>query len=792
MAISREDGINKVLEGIGRGPKEGANAIRQIGNSVTGQRNQAVNIVNGFIQQHHLEPTPQNYALMNTASAHLASINGNRNDIKGIYQQVTSGQLNAGNFGGAASTIEKATAEIAKSIGSLTAMFETSSKRIEAVGKGLPPPGSPGGPTAGGGGVNGGSGGGNGPVNGAGPYNSPPPPSGWSQAWSSGRGIVGGLMEAEQTVKALTVSYPIEKKRIAAELASRQNEQYQLAIGAASGNASDLLLKRGMAFENSTDFAHGIGNNAVRSKVVGGVFEAAGGAMNAVTSFASGDVSGGISSAAGAIGGAIRNGAQLNMGMTRGSSEVMAYTAKMAQLRAENEVPAALLQTSIDYQKTLAESTYSMGGGRSDFIDASNREEILKKMKGRYGNANEQAAVAGAINSATGMSGPRFNSSTGFWGDGNNSISAAGSLKDLERSGYGGVGENVSRMGAMAGAGANNSLSALANAVGQAVASGFDNSKAVGMMVESTAAIASQSGMSASGVDGTGGITALLGSLVRSQGGENQFQAMAMANKTVATSSQIAQDTSTNLPNMLRYAKLKTLFGTGAEANAAMKITPEQLEVMRQGGKNGQNMADSLGLGDSLYADGTPNASMLNQVGDIQHTNQLGSMAGRLTSAELGSTIDAEKEVEALARKQGVKISELRGLPPKLRRAQKALTMKTENRGTSWTNGTAPTYSNRGTDPGKGGSDADTPQAAAGAVKTAQIIAGNRIKTPGQVAGEIKEEITNLTPELLGKMAVASKEVATNMGFNTVQLKTLNTRLQELNTTINKVGLRVK
>lgn len=783
------NGVTEILEAIGKQDSSAAmERIKATGRSVSGQAGYMRSVVNSLRDQYQLNPTEAVGSAYAAGTSQLNQVLAYRESLKNAANFVGGGGLNRADGGGAsASVMESLTKGASAAATALQQFNATAAAATQAVaifgqttrgGNGAP--GNPGGGAPGGvppGGVNGGAGAGGGTGGGQGGGGN----NNMARGLNATRTTVNALSSVNDAVDNFFVRFPVEQKQLMAQYASRANDQYNIAIGAASGDAMSLLLSKGKAWQNATLFSDAIGNNAVRGAVVGGVLDAVGGGVDTAGRLLRGNVNGAITSGVNVVTDGFNRAGELSMGLTRGRAEMPAYDAQMSLERAQNYVNADLLQKQIDYQRSLSDNTLTMGRFREDFVNTAGGSPFLKEMAKSAGmSPTEFAAIAGQISSVTG------GGSAGF----QNFFGSALAVRDIERSGLGTRGESIGRMGLLANAGANSSGDALAGAIGQAVADGFDNSKAVGQIVESTAAVAERGGFAALGIDGTDQISSLVGQLMKQQGTNNQFQATAGARDAIAKTDKTITDTSVNLNNAMRFVQMNELTGGPAQALAAMKLSSADLAILQRGGASASKLAVARGLGGTLLdKKGQVNQDMVSKIVgiDSQFETAGGSdFTARLVAQSMGVTEEQKEEAKRLAETMGG-LFNVRTKRPDLAAAVDALMAQ----GNISMGGSAlVTGKLRGTNRvtyrprGGGSTSADTLRDAGGRTEAAQTGASRDQATPDQVATAVDEKISDLTPEALAAMTTAAKESASAMGIN-------NSKLKELTDAINKLTIKL-
>ncbi len=435
--------------------------------------------------------------------------------------------------------------------------------------------------------------------------------SGWKTIAAAGGAASAGVNLAQQAL----INQPIQALNNRAQMAAAQNQQYANLKAALSGDMSALSLIGTGAFQNAADFASG--KKTTQQVVQGlgatatGVDAIARGAIELGEGASLGKLGGGtVSSTAKAaiIGaeGAFNVGTQVSdmaQGVTAGQTNINAYNSALEAQKQIMAVPSQFRQSYFDYGRTVTESTRNAGGRREGMMAQMTGNEFLQDMQKLRIDPNQAAKMAGQ---GIAEQGSAFNM---------NQIAAA---RNLERSGYGDMGQNMQRFGRLAGAGAADPTAAMGKIMEDAVSRGMDSSKAVSMMVDATSSLAESSQAGRLGVDATGGVSALIGRTIGDRGNRTDVQAITAAQGAIAGTSQNLTDSSVTFTNMMRDTRLRQMGMSGKEAAVAKTLTTQDMSVLQQGGPEAERLAMQKGLTSMFDKNGKLDAGAVNKYATIQ------------------------------------------------------------------------------------------------------------------------------------------------------------------------------
>lgn len=488
---------------------------------------------------------------------------------------------------------------------------------------------------------------------------------------------VRGLTQFQQ---ASQVDYRIAGMSNAAQLARQQNQQYDAASAAVGGDMEAANMLFG-GFENAAAFQEDVATSQrrIRQQQVGAETADAAigaytgmklvkGAMRAGSSLVAGRGGMGTSFLMGAAGSGIRAGT-LTQDIREGVSEVQAGNAAYnAALQAQQEilrVPTRFRQRYRDFGSAMGIATRGAG---------ADREEILNQM-------DDPAYVASLRQSRIGVDRANDLINQGIAQQGSDVFNLYGSLgqaRRMEQMGLGTMEQQFGRMGQLANAGAGDPTQALVDSMEEAVSRGFDNSKAVGMMVDATVSLAQSGATTQLGIDATGGITELMGRALgtRDPNSSSALQIQA-AQVGIQQQSGLLTNRSLSFGNMARDTRLRQLLGDPMQAANAATLTAEQLQTLQGGGENAERLAYTKGLTGLINESGGIDQKMVKQLSNIQRDFAEFGGAGGVGYAVDPKVMQRGRDVLRRLESEGKSVNDLdtlRGLSKEDREAVGALT----------------------------------------------------------------------------------------------------------------------
>lgn len=619
--------------------------------------------------------------------------------------------------------------------------------------------------------------------------------NGWRTLAAAGGAISAGVNFGQQAF----INQPIQALNIKAQMAQAQNQQYATLKSALGGDMASLALIGSGAFQNAADFASGKRATQMTMSGLGAAATATDAAARAAIEITEGQSLGKVgggqvgSVAKGAIIGAeglFNTATQVSgmaQGIPQGETNVNAYSSALEAQRSILAVPAQFRQSYFDYGKNVTEATRFAGSSREGMMKNLMGNDFLNQMQGIRVDPNKAAAMVGQ----------------GLAGQGSAfSMGQITSARNMERAGFGPMEESMRRFGALGGAGATNSEASLAKVFEEAVSRGMDSSKAVSLMVDSTASLAESSGAGRLGIDATGGVSALIGRTIGERGGRSEIAAMTAANTAIAGTSNNLTDSSVTFTNMVRDTRMRQMGMSGPEAAAAKSLTTQDISILQGGGEAAQRLAMQKGLVSLIGKDGTIDKGAVNKFANIQgQFLELGGAGGigqvyspevtakasefrkRLAAGEDPKKLMAEDKVAFGAIGQIATLSGQGG-------AQEVSNIigsyqgvadraKTGNGGKIM-NGTAPLGAET-----VGGEAAGT---GAAVQVNKEIQAGRKdmesLDKVSKVLGAIEKAVT---PETMEKFASAASSAAGNMEISATNFKALSDQAGLLNTEFSKL-----
>lgn len=435
--------------------------------------------------------------------------------------------------------------------------------------------------------------------------------NGWKTIAAAGGAASAGINLAQQAL----INQPIQALNNRAQMAAAQNQQYATLKAALGGDMSALSLIGTGAFQNAADFASG---KKTTQQVVQGVGAAAT-AIDATARAAielgegvslgklgGGTVSAGAKAAIIGAEGAFNTATQVSdiaQGVTAGQTNINAYNSALEAQKQILAVPSQFRQSYFDYGRTVTESTRNAGGRREGMMTQLTGNEFLQDMQKLRIDPNQAAQMAGR---GIAEQGSAF------------SVSQIAASRNLERSGYGTMDQNMQRFGRLAGAGTADPTAAMGKIMEDAVSRGMDSSKAVSMMVDATSSLAESSSAGRLGVDATGGAAALIGRTIGDRGGRSEIAAMSAAQSAIAGTSNNLTDSSVTFTNMMRDTRLRQMGMGGKEAAVAKTMTTQDMTVLQQGGPEAEKLAMQKGLVSLFNKNGALDTNAVNKYANIQ------------------------------------------------------------------------------------------------------------------------------------------------------------------------------
>jgi len=247
----------------------------------------------------------------------------------------------------------------------------------------------------------------------------------------------------------------------------------------------------------------------------------------------------------------------LSRGIKSGQNYVAGVNSDMEARKAVNAIPAAQMQGLRDFYVGAGTVSMGMGGARGNaFLNEATGPDLLKKMAGAGISPEQMVQMADLGNKTVGS---QFSTGQVF------------AMRGYEKAGLGTMQENMQRAGQLASAGSNNPQAGLEAVMSSAMTKGMDNSKALSMMVDNTAAMVTQSGNMVAGVDTTAIVTAQLASFADPSATNKEFE-ITKARSALEISRRSETNVSATFSGFVNSARVSAATGlSGDEAITAGK-----------------------------------------------------------------------------------------------------------------------------------------------------------------------------------------------------------------------------
>lgn len=317
-----------------------------------------------------------------------------------------------------------------------------------------------------------------------------------------------------------------------------------LAAGAAQTAAGAVKMAEGGAQKfNPASYITGSSTNNTEAVISGGSQVVQGLATTAVT------------------------GADMARGVSANAARLAGIQANMQARMAVNAIPAEQMQGLRNYYTDLDVAAQGAGFGSNQFLDNASSVSTLNRMS-EMRMSPEQMAKFSAVGFQS--MGSTFNTEQIF------------AARNLEKKGFGSMGDNMQRMATLAGAGANNPQEGMEQVLSAAVARGLDTSKSINMMVDHTASLMQTMGQStAAGINNTASIASQLAANVNPNTANKEFALQRAAQITDVTN-QVTTDTSVSFTGMVNTARISKDTGlSGTNALFAAKLTSADIRSLQ-------------------------------------------------------------------------------------------------------------------------------------------------------------------------------------------------------------------
>lgn len=401
--------------------------------------------------------------------------------------------------------------------------------------------------------------------------------------WAS---AAGGMFNAVgQGIQQIAVGQRLGQVGNIAGYAGIENQKYDMYKSGRGGNVLSQMLS------SSWSDAEGFGKQlktgqqaAVAAYTAGGVAQTAAGGFQVVEGLkdkGTGLIGGSLAGTSGIATQEVLQGAQnvvqgasvtavngmdLYRGVSTNAAAIQGTQADMAARRELLKVSAEQLQGFRDYGVGMSTAAQGMGKRAGAFIDETTGPAHLEKMVNSRLSPEQMSAMS---QQGVAAMGSQFQTGQIF------------AARGLERSGMGSMAENMQRMTALAGAGANNPQAGLATVLESAFSKSLDSSKAISAMVDNTATMAMSSNARAAGLDVTGGAAAILAANINPND-KNQEYAVNRAMTAAQLTKDIATNTDVSFSGMVNTSRISKSTGlSGTSSILAAQLSPEELSTLK-------------------------------------------------------------------------------------------------------------------------------------------------------------------------------------------------------------------
>jgi hypothetical protein len=418
---------------------------------------------------------------------------------------------------------------------------------------------------------------------------------GWGRAAAIGQ-IMSTLGSG---ITTLGVDHRIKERQVMTGFANLANSKYDMYKNARDGDvASQMAMTQ---WGNADKFANQVKQTArageiasgVGDLIVGGV-KTAGAVMLGKAAVAAGatglglPIAAGLGTGAAALGVSAATdfavaGSSFFRGIKGGQAYIDATNTHMEAMKAVNAIPAEQYQGLRDMYTGaggVARNMGSRGGNFLNEITQSGPGSLLNDLSAARMSPEQYVQMAGLGND---MMGSMFDKKQIF------------GARSLEVAGLGTVEQNMKRQGALAASGSNNPLSSLESVMASAMTKGLDSSKALDMMVTNTAAIVSQTGAAAAGIDTTAVTAAALATMVDPNIANKEFATERA--KTIADIARSAEtNVSTTYSGMVNTSRISAATGlSGIDAITAGEMTGAEWKAL-EGDPDAEKKLRSMGI----------------------------------------------------------------------------------------------------------------------------------------------------------------------------------------------------
>lgn len=391
-------------------------------------------------------------------------------------------------------------------------------------------------------------------------------------------GLAGGFNAIGGAAQQILVGQRMQEMGNISGFANLANQQYGMYKSARGGDvASQLAMSQwgeadmfGMEMKRATNVAQTAYLTAGAAQTAAGGLQAANAAKNiGLTAGLTGsqEFMSGAQNAVQGLATTAVTGTDMAKGVSANAARLAGIQANMQARMAINAIPAEQMQGLRNFYTDLDVAAQGAGAGSNAFLDSATGMDNLNRLSNARMSPEQFAKLSGA---GFQQMGSTFNSEQIF------------ASRNLERRGFGSMGDNMQRMASLAGAGANNPQAGMEEVLSAAVARGLDTSKSINLMVDHTAGMMQSMGQStAAGINNTASIASQLAGNVNPQMANKEF-ALQRAAQISEVTNQVTTDTSVSFTGMVNTARITQQTGlSGTNALFAAKLTSSDIRSLQ-------------------------------------------------------------------------------------------------------------------------------------------------------------------------------------------------------------------
>jgi hypothetical protein len=403
----------------------------------------------------------------------------------------------------------------------------------------------------------------------------------WASAAAGGFGAIGS------GVQQVMVNQRLQQMGNISGFGNIENQKYDMYKAGRSGDVMSQMLLSGFGtaekFGRELATGQGVANTAY---LAGGVAQTAAGGFqmtegaiqkNPVSEVTSGLLGNAGNATAETLSGATNvmqgvsttavTGFDIGRKISTSQAQIQGTQANIEAQRAMLAIPAQQLQGFRDYGVGLSVAAQGMGSRGGAFLEKGMSSENLQKMVNSRLSPEQMAQMSQV---GVQQMGSQFNQEQIF------------AARNLEKSGYGPMAENMQRMATLAQAGSNNPQAGLASVMEAALTKGLDSSKALNLVAEHTGALVQASTTRAMGFDSTAAAASIATAAINKSDPNQEFAAQ-RAMQVQDLVSGIGTDVGTNFAAMAATARISKTTGLGGEESIiAQGLSDVDLKTMRE------------------------------------------------------------------------------------------------------------------------------------------------------------------------------------------------------------------